>query len=607
MSEVLVGQHAWSIYGRNSDAPAMATNDVAHNRSWFIVLVILTRVEWDWAPMFVPERSSMPTASPGAAPPVPGAAPAVATATPAKFTSGLSANEVIDRAAGVTATAGVDYSVPSVTDTLTVFYDPRTRKNSLAAAKLVIISNPDASTSTQVVSPVIIAKANPDRTSPRYFLWCGDDFLEGALSGPEQRRRITDALTAIGLPLLKQVEVEKHLRNAGGVAPPSSHPRSHFWDLLKADPKTAGCEHVRQALHHLRDQPGGIEGALFSLDAAYEALSAAAPKTNAAAVTTAANPSSAGVDANTQARMDLEAHFIKRSPLHAKILSKCGPFKKHKIPVMVLGEAGQSKTHTAEEIGRSGLYEAFFRYGCSSGHDEYDLLGSTREACLPGKDGNLQRLFPPCPSEITQAFKAGSQGKVVALLIDELPSLREDAWNVFKMALSCYDGDYKLKTTRIVGLDADGNGIHEQIVCPRKNLAIFATGNIGDKYNSRFGDHACENRFAIVYMDEDPAHVVAISKSVAIKEGFDPAIGTKLASFMTIMQRMRNDAMIENLPNIRDFTDAILLAEGDEKAIATHLADLGYRWCGKELSSRPNQEQWAIVRKCIKDTFSSGT
>ncbi len=534
--------------------------------------------------------------------------------------------------------ASGSYDIVKETTTPLVFSDELTKRNRLAMVRVFELESPIGSAGTPsrsviCVGRVLIPSAEP-ATTDTWRIWCGDSTLEGRISSKEAESRTLEPLRL--LKLHRQTILRSALRSSFGSVAASSSPDAHFWGSYQTAPDKMGCKHVRHVMKTLMDRAGGVEAVLDEVEAAFqEAVMGVAPAgpTATAATTLASAPAAptptpsvpapttpapaAGATAAIppaafsataaptveRANSLLEARMRGNGSMFREILDVAGPAVEWKQPVLILGESGYGKTHTARAIGQSGLYDHFFEFPVNPETDGLDFIGGPRRMSQPKADGSGDETIDRhMDSDVISAFRLAATGKNVFLLLDEIGNARREVLNALKNILNPDNDHYVVKTGRASTV-VNGIAKPEELRVPIKRMTIVATTNIGVGYEANLADRAVLNRFWKIFHEIDHVQVGQIAAKEVAGKGFGRDCALQLERFYTNMKKLKQDSLCERLPNPRDFVRAIRLSS-DERHLPKVLARMAQDWCGDDLEGTPNKDQAETIREAIKDAFT---
>lgn len=570
--------------------------------------------------------------------PVPAvAAPSASASSPATSAT-ISKTTLLNRCRLSAEYAG-SYDIVKESTTPLVFQDELTKKNRLAVVRVYELESPVGSSGTPSRSVICVGRIHIPSTEPTttdtWRVWCGDATLEGSLSSRDAEARMLEPLR--GIPLTRQSKLRSALRSATGSMRASTSPSSHFWTSYQRSPEKLGCKHVRHVMKALMDRPGGVEGVLDEVETAYQdivlgvapagtgpgasaatppvpaspspsSLPAGAPSPSPSTPGSVPSPAPTAFSATAAPTVDralalMETRLRGNGPMFREILDVAGPSVEWKQPVLILGESGYGKTHTARAIGQSGLYDHFFEFAVNPETDGLDFIGGPRRMSQPKSDGSGDETIDRhMDSDVVSAFRLAATGKNVFLLLDEIGNARREVLNALKNILNPDQDHYVVKTGRACAV-VNGIAKPEELRVPIKRMAIVATTNIGVGYEANLADRAVLNRFWKIFHEIDHDQVGQIVVKEATTKGFSRDCSLQLERFYKNMRKLHADKLCDRLPNPRDFCRAIRLA-ADERHLPKVLARMAQDWCGDDLEGTPNKDQAETIRDAIKDAFT---
>lgn len=570
---------------------------------------------------------------------VPVRAPIAPATASTVFSASVSRSTLLARSMAHAEYASSSYDIIRETTTPLVFEDEVTKKNTLAMVRVYELESPVGSGGAPSRSLICVGRVHAPTANPAtddvWRVWCGDSTLEGALSGRVTESRMRDAIR--GITFVRQAKISSALRTAAGSMKASSSPGSHFWSAYQRAPEKMGCKHVRHVMKALMDRPGGVNAVLDSIESGYQdtimgvspagSTSAAMPTTTPATSPASATGTPVAPSATTPtptvgapvagptafsatqpptaaaALLLTETRLRGNGAMFREILDVAGPSVEWKQPVLILGESGYGKTHTARAIGQSGIYDHFFEFAVNPETDGLDFIGGPRRMSQPKADGSGEETIDRhMDSDVVSAFRHAAAGKNVFLLLDEIGNARREVLNALKNILNPDHDHYIVKTGRAAAV-VNGIAKPEELRVPIKRMTIVATTNIGIGYEANLADRAVLNRFWKIFHEIDHDLVGQIVVKEATGKGFSRDCSLQLERFYKNMRKLHADKLCERLPNPRDFMRAIRLAS-DEKHLPKILARMAQDWCGDDLEGTPNKDQAETIRDAVKDAFS---
>lgn len=263
-----------------------------------------------------------------------------------------------------------------------------------------------------------------------------------------------------------------------------------------------------------------------------------------------------------------------------------------KVPLMFEGDRGSGKTFDVREFARENKH----RYLEIAGHESVeaiDFLGHPMQSehGIVWKDGKL-----------SQAFRAAREGTPAVLLIDEMLRIPQRHLSVLLSALSPdSENNYRLQTGRMVGV-VDGVGVEEEIIVPAKNIAIFATTNVGPEFAIDELDPAVAERFIIVRKDTEKPILTKILQTKAKSKSFNTLVAIKLVELFDKTKRMVDTGVLNRHATTRTLARALEHAT-DENDVKQVLKDQILLWVDRDSAGRPVAEQVKQITRTIDELF----
>jgi len=251
-----------------------------------------------------------------------------------------------------------------------------------------------------------------------------------------------------------------------------------------------------------------------------------------------------------------------------------------KVPVLIEGEQGSGKTHTAfkvaEELANKLGAEVIVGQGDNS-VEATDLLGywiKDQTGNLVWKDGVL-----------TESFRKAQKGKVI-LIFDEFYRLRDREKDIFVRALTVFpDGKLRLRTGRVIRVE-DGVAVEEVIEIPKENLWVIATTNVGAQFMVDEADPALKERFIILRKDTTEEELREILKRKVREKGFSQSIVETLIKFYRGAEKLFKNGELSGKPTTRTLVRAVELSESEEE-VKDYLWEQRYLWIGRDSFGYP--------------------
>jgi len=393
---------------------------------------------------------------------------------------------------------------------------------------------------------VCVAVRRNSKNALSYELWCGDSFLEGKkLTASQGVERVQSALGALSAPNKMMLEAE--MMSHYGSCDPSAH--CEFWSK-----KT--CVHTQSALGAIREKD------LREMAEQLEGYLGGSPTSSPA-------PAVDDEDA-----------------LYAQYLFQ--------VPMLFEGDRGSGKTFGARRFARTNGH-ALVEIGGHESMEAADLLGypvRVADGSFVWKDGAL-----------SQAVRSAGRGQKTVLLIDEMLRIPQRHLSVLLTALSSDEGQYRLRTGRIVKV-VDGVGEEEALTCPVENLAVIATTNVGCEYAVDAADPALAERFLIIRKDTTPEKLEAILAKAVGAKGFEdgPEVVRQLMAFYDAAVKLKRAGMIASAPTTRTLVRAVELSRGPRQ-VGAEVLNQALQWVARDLNGHPEPAQLKSLRELATSRF----
>jgi MoxR-like ATPase len=421
------------------------------------------------------------------------------------------------------------------------YFNIVSRDVSFAVAHRMAVTTPSGSHN-------VVVSYREENGEERVNVWCGDRYLEGALSEDDARQRCKDATN--GMPGATALAAEM-LRSGYRAVPASTG--CNFW-TLKQQGKV--CKHVKTAFAHL-DANRDI---VHDLRDRYK-------QAVAGGVGGSGAPSAKGA-------YELEDLAFR-------------------VPVLYEGERGGGKTREARMFARQHAYPLVECPG-NEGYEAPDLLGYLvpyGPQAMVWKDG-----------PIAEAFRKATKGKTV-LLLDELLRIRVRELSLLLTALSPDEGVYRLRTGRIVDVE-DGIGQEEVLEVPVSNLCIIATTNVGAEYAVDDIDPALAERFVVIRKDTTEAVLKKALQGLAKTRKLSSNVVTQAMEFFKNMTAAHKQGLVHRKPTTRTMTRAFELAtEGTDTDVKRGIESQILLWVARDGDGHAIEAQVKAVKNLITRAF----
>ena len=438
-----------------------------------------------------------------------------------------------------------DYTIASKELTLFPFFDREEPDEVYRSAALVI--NFKHVMKEEHSHVVVIAYMKK-----KFFIWCGDAFVAGGKT--RTKKAALDAVSKITKNAAEKVQVMKFY------ASQKSAP-CNFWANGNI------CKHTKNAYSIIESDPQVLDDLIALLDGKATSV-------------------------------------VNRSP--EQILEKYS-FKKH---ILLQGDKGSGKTtlamNYANDIGAKVFY--------SAGHEKSeasDFIGEFIPYTVE-VEVNKKSLFSEKVSQLSMIWKDGplaaairyaNTGKKAVFVYDEvLRTPREELSPLISALAPHPDGTYKLNTRRAVDVSSDNLALEEVLSCPKGNLWIIGTTNIGSAYAVDKMDEAFADRVRIVQMDTNITLMESVLKKSVRKRKFAVSVVEKLMQFYSVYEHRRIDGAFKKIVNLRHLDEAVNCAI-DEDDIKESLWETRMAWVDTDLDGKPREEQLKELTKILNKIF----
>jgi plasmid stability protein len=262
-------------------------------------------------------------------------------------------------------------------------------------------------------------------------------------------------------------------------------------------------------------------------------------------------------------------------------------------PVLVKGGPGAGKTYGARQHGSQ--FDRYIEIGITPATEACDLLGYPTPT-TPWIDGPL-----------TEAFRLAAAGKTVCLTIDEYFRARGGASQVMLTVLTPFadNGDYyyRLRTGKAVVDPVTQCEASEEIVAPRRNLAIIATTNVGGKFDISSPDPAVKERFVPVHVEVEETKLRRVIDAHVTSKSFYNSVTDRVVEFWKACKVLVADSFLEQLPSTRILSEAVSFSLNEDD-VPHRILDMGLHiWVAETLDGLPEPEQCKRVVDALKAAF----
>lgn len=266
-------------------------------------------------------------------------------------------------------------------------------------------------------------------------------------------------------------------------------------------------------------------------------------------------------------------------------------------PVLIKGGPGAGKTYGARQHGRQ--FDRYIEIGITPATEACDLCGYPTPT-TPWIDGPL-----------SEAFRLAAAGKSVCLTIDEYFRARGGASQVMLTVLTPFERDgeywYRLRTGKAVVDPVTQCETSEEIVAPRRNLAIIATTNVGGKFDISSPDPAVKERFVPVHVEVEETKLRRVIDAHVTAKGFTNSVPhfvtDRVVEFWKACKVLVADSFLEQLPSTRILSEAVSFSLNEDD-VPHRILDMGLHiWVAETLDGLPEPEQCKRVVDALKAAF----
>lgn len=290
------------------------------------------------------------------------------------------------------------------------------------------------------------------------------------------------------------------------------------------------------------------------------------------------------------------APSINADPVARALEFYCAPGNTLK-PVLIKGGPGAGKTYGARQHGRQ--FDRYIEIGITPATEACDLLGYPTPT-TDWVDGPL-----------TQAFRLSAAGQTVCLLLDEYYRARGGASQILLTALTDFEENgefwYRIRTGKKLIDPVTNCETSEELVAPRRNLAIVATTNVGGKFDITPPDGALKERFKPVHVEVEETKLRRVIDSWVTAKGFTNSVTDRVVEFWKACKVLVADSFLEQLPSTRILSQAVSFSLNEDD-VPHRILDLGLHiWVAETLDGLPEPEQCKRVVDALKAAFPGYT
>lgn len=278
----------------------------------------------------------------------------------------------------------------------------------------------------------------------------------------------------------------------------------------------------------------------------------------------------------------------------AKLRQLLDPALPRKMPVLLEGLPGTSKTYSTHELAKTGGFHAYKMVQGHAGVESADMLGQM----VLTTDGTMIWVDGP----VTAAFRAAAKGQKALLFIDEIGRIPRRERGMLLTALSPHDGNYFLRTGRPINMDKDaGVAEMETLVAPVANLSVVAATNSGSNYaDVEMDDDAGKERFHIVHLEYDEKRLKKMIESRLAERGWPAALADDFLDLQAKIKVVKTDNFCEKELTPRLVMRTIDIAEGQTRPDIGRAARLLFpALTGRTPEGEINKDQESALEKAV--------
>ena len=266
-------------------------------------------------------------------------------------------------------------------------------------------------------------------------------------------------------------------------------------------------------------------------------------------------------------------------------------------PVLIKGGPGAGKTYGARQHGRQ--FDRYIEIGITPATEACDLLGYPTPT-TSWIDGPL-----------SQAFRLAAAGQTVCLLLDEYYRARGGASQILLTALTDFEENgeywYRIRTGKEIIDPVTNCETSEELVAPRRNLAIVATTNVGGKFDITPPDGALKERFKPVHVEVEETKLRRVIDAYVTAKGFTNSVPhfvtDRVVEFWKACKVLVADSFLEQLPSTRILSQAVSFSLNEDD-VPHRILDMGLHiWVAETLDGLPEPEQCKRVVDALKAAF----
>lgn len=202
---------------------------------------------------------------------------------------------------------------------------------------------------------------------------------------------------------------------------------------------------------------------------------------------------------------------------------------------------------------------------------------------------------------IAEAFRRAQKGLKTILIIDEILRIPKRELNIFLTALTPLDGQYHLRTGKILNI-IDDVAQEETLSCNVDNLFVLATTNVGGQYAVDTIDPALADRFVILRKDTEYDKIISVLENKAKEKKFNQVMAEKAGLFFNKMLTAKEQGLVEENPTLRILVRVFDLADKEDE-IKDYIFDHHLLWVARDVYGKPDREQVDVVKQIMEQIF----
>lgn len=276
-----------------------------------------------------------------------------------------------------------------------------------------------------------------------------------------------------------------------------------------------------------------------------------------------------------------------------------------RVPVLLQGPPGISKTYRCERYGREEGFDKFIFIPGNRGMESFDLLGQfiLMNGSTKWKDGPLSEAFRSVGcARVEEIPGAVERGRTALVLVDEIYRIPRREREIFLTALQAEEINgvrvYKLRTGNAVESE-NGTSGEEILYAPVHLLSVVATTNVGVEFDVEEECAAGLERWLVRFVEFDQEGFRAIVRVALEEQGFCPQLSWKFVELYRAMENAKNDGNLRCGLSLRTAVRGVENA-GSEEAIGSTLLEVLGHCVDSMPDGRPNPEQREVLRTVVR-------